>query len=53
MIKACGGFRFPSKAFQMPIRRPMTKANYFKSNCAIETLLQGAVNYTLAAASNL
>jgi hypothetical protein len=53
MLKAGGSFRFASKAFQVCFTRPLTKADDFQGDCAIETLLPGAVNYTLAATPNL
>src|SRR5262249_2912246 len=48
MIKAGGGFRFPTKTLQMPLRRPMAEADDFQRDGAIKTFLPRAINHTLA-----
>src|SRR5262245_53674687 len=52
MIKARGGFRFPSKALEMRFLRPMAQANYFESNSAVQTFLPRAIHHALATATD-
>ena len=52
MFQASGRFRFEAKALQVGFARPLTKANDFYSDCAIETLLPRTKHDALTAASN-
>ena len=52
MIQAGGGFRFTSKTLQVRFRRPMTKADHFQRDCAIETFLPRAIHHTLTTAAD-
>ena len=52
MIQAGGGFRFPAEALQMRVCRPMTKADDFKRDGAIQTLLACAEHHTLTATAD-
>ena len=52
MIEAGGGQGFAAKAFQIRFARPMTEANDFQRDRAIETLLPGAKHHALTAATN-
>jgi hypothetical protein len=47
MVEVSSGFCFAAKALQMRFSGPRSQANYFERDGAIETLLVGAVNYTL------
>jgi hypothetical protein len=52
MIKTGGSLRFAVKTLQMHSACPLTRADDFQSNCAIETLLSRQINYALTAAPN-
>src|SRR6516164_2892833 len=52
MIQAGGSFGFSAKALQVRLRGPRAKSDDLECNCAIETLLMCAINYSLTAASN-
>jgi hypothetical protein len=52
VIKAGRRFRFPTKPLQVPSSRPMTKANHFESNRAVQAFLPRSINHTLAAAAD-
>ena len=52
MIEVGSSFRFAAKPLQVRFGRPRAQANYFKRDGAIETLLMGAVNYTLTATTD-
>src|SRR4029453_11330397 len=45
MIEAGGSLSFPAKALQVGFARPLTKANDFQGDCAIETLLSRAKHH--------
>ena len=52
MLQASCRFRFEAKALQVGFARPLTKANDFYSDCAIETLLPRTEHHALTAASD-
>src|SRR3954464_6709785 len=39
MIQIGGSFGFPAEAFEVCFARPLTKANDFQRDCAVQTLL--------------
>src|SRR6266513_1327652 len=53
MLQASCRFRFEPKALQVGFARPLTKANDFYSDCAIETLLPRTKHDALTAATDL
>ena len=52
MIETRSGFSFTSKTFHVRFARPLTKADDFQGNCAIETLLSRAKNHALTATTD-
>src|SRR6266516_3692982 len=52
MLEAGGGFCFAAESLKMCFRGPVTEANYFDRDCAVETFLSRAINYALTAAAN-
>src|SRR5207237_6865356 len=53
MIETGGSFGFPAKTLQMRFARPLTKANDFQRDCAVETFLPGAKYHAPTATTDL
>src|SRR5512132_3906793 len=52
MFETSGSFRLPAKTLHVRFGGPRAQANHLECHCAIETLLMGAVNHTLTAATD-
>src|SRR5438552_14886350 len=53
MIETGGSFGFPAETLQMRFARPLTKANDFERDCAVETFLPGPKYHALTATTDL